>query len=203
MVTVVDPYCQPAQRGGLGALAHFHNRPMFSLGRCNDAKLVDERATAEAAPTLLADGLSGGHLIHDLGYLEPGLTGSLAQLAICDEIVQWIRQASAEIEVSDETLALDVIDAVGPDGEFLTSDHTLRHCRDQWHPRLLDRHTYDDWRASGGASLRERAAARVDEILASHAPEPLPADTARALRVVVERLVQHAGQRRTGNGRGA
>jgi len=58
---------------------------MFSLGGGSDAKTVDEQSAAEAGITMLADALAGGHLIHDCGYLESGLTGSLVQLAICDE----------------------------------------------------------------------------------------------------------------------
>jgi trimethylamine--corrinoid protein Co-methyltransferase len=190
MLTLVDPYCQPDQRGGLGALAHFHQLPMFSLGGCSDAKAVDQQAALEAALTLMVDIQSGGHLIHDLGYLESGLTGSLAQLAMCDEIVHWIRRATAEVEVSDETLALDVIDAVGPDGEFLTAEHTLKHVRDPWYPRLLDRHVHDDWLSEGGLTLRDRAAARVDEILASHQPQPLPEAASRTLRDIVARAAR-------------
>ncbi len=192
MLTLVDPYAQPEPSGALASLAHFHRLPMFSAGGCSDAKVVDQQAVLEAALTLMVSLLSGGHIIHDLGYLESGLTGSLAQLAMCDEIVAWVRQATRAVEITDETLALDVIEAAGPDGEFLTSDHTLRHVRDRWYPALIDRHNYDDWLARGGQSMAERAGTRVDEILASHAPPALPAATARALRAIVERAARHA-----------
>ena len=95
------------------ALAHHHNLPMFSLAGVSDAKLVDQQAGIEAALTLMVEAVTGGHIVHDLGYLESGLSYSLAQLVICDEIVAWIKHFVQDVEVTDETLALDVIDQVG------------------------------------------------------------------------------------------
>lgn len=187
MRTMVDPYCGADQRGLAEALAHHYNLPMFSLAGCTDAKLVDQQAGIEAALTLMVDLLAGGNIIHDLGYLESGLTGSLAQLAICDEIVEWIRRSTSEVEISDETLALDLIDKMGPDGEFLSSEHTLAHFRDRWYPRLFERHNYEDWVTNGSKTMAERAADRVEEILATHRTESLAPEAAKRVRAVVER----------------
>jgi trimethylamine--corrinoid protein Co-methyltransferase len=85
-----------------------------------------------------------------------------------------------------------VIDAVGPDGEFLTSDHTLRHVRDPWYPRLFDRHNHEEWLDGGRQTLRERAAARVDEILASHQPDPLPEAARQAVSDIVARAARQS-----------
>jgi trimethylamine--corrinoid protein Co-methyltransferase len=106
---------------------------------------------------------------------------------ICDEILSWLGHFVRGLEINDETLALDVIDQVGPDGQFLDSDHTLRHFRELWYPRLFDRNNYDGWLAKGGTTLAERAAKRVATILAEHKPEPLPDDVAQAVHAVVER----------------
>ena len=185
--TMVDPYAEPDHRGTVPALAHWYGLPMFSLAGGSDAKVVDQQAAAEAALTLLVDALGGGHLIHDSGYLESGLTGSLAQLAICDELIAWIRQAIAPIRIDEETLALDLIDELGPDGSFLETDHTVRHYRERWYPGLIERWNHEAWRSRGGHTLAERAAARVDALLASHRPEPLTAEAQAAVREIVER----------------
>jgi trimethylamine--corrinoid protein Co-methyltransferase len=187
MKTLIGAYCSPDTRNVAHALAHYYNLPMFGLGGCSESKLVDQQAAAEAALTLIVETLGGGNLIHDLGYLESGLSGSLAQLVICDEIVDWIKHFAGPVEVNDETLALDLIDEVGPDGQFLDSDHTLAHFREQWYPDVFERGNYSQWQASGGKSLGERAAARVDKILAEHKPEPLPGDVAQAIKAVVRR----------------
>ena len=84
--TMVDPYAEPDSLGVVPSLAHHYGLPMFALAGGSDSKTVDAQAATDAALTMYADALSGGHLIHDSGYLESGLTGSLTQLVICDEI---------------------------------------------------------------------------------------------------------------------
>jgi trimethylamine---corrinoid protein Co-methyltransferase len=185
--TAVDPYAEPDHRGMAEALAHYYGLPMFSLAGGSDAKVVDQQAAVEAALTLLVDALAGGQITHDSGYLESGLTGSLAQLAICDEIVAWMRPFLAPVEISDETLALDLVDELGPSGSFLETDHTNAHYRERWYPDLVERFTYEAWRSRGGKTLAERAADRVDAILASHVPRPLDPAVAAAVHAVVER----------------
>ena len=185
--TMVDPYAEPDHRGMVPSLAHHYGLPMFSLAGGSDSKTVDQQAAADASLTMLVDALAGGHLIHDSGYLESGLTGSLAQLAICDEIAAWIRAAIGPVEISDETLALDLVDRLGPDGSFLEADHTIAHYRERWYPSLLDRLSHSAWQARGATTLAERAAARVDRLLADHRPPPLPEDATRAIAGILER----------------
>ncbi|NIO72221.1 MAG: trimethylamine methyltransferase [Anaerolineae bacterium] len=194
MKTLVSPYCSPNPRGLAHAMAHYYNLPSFGLGGCSESKQVDQQAAAEAALTLMAETLGGANLIHDLGYLESGLTGSLAQLVICDEIVGWLGHFVAPVEVNEETLALDLIDEIGPDGQFLDTEHTLTHFREHWYPTVFDRHNYDKWQAAGGKSLAERAAQRVEEILAEHQPEPLPDDVAQAIKAVVRQTKKRMGR---------
>jgi trimethylamine---corrinoid protein Co-methyltransferase len=136
---------------------------------------------------LLADTLMGGNLIHDLGYLESGLTYSFAQLAICNEIVSWIKGYLKPVEVTDETLALDLIAQVGAHGQYLKAAHTRKHFRDHWYPDLFERGTFTDWVQKGSQTLGERAAARVQTILAEHRIEPLPAQVQTRLAEIVKR----------------
>jgi trimethylamine--corrinoid protein Co-methyltransferase len=193
MRTTVMPYVDPDKRALEADLAHFLGLPMFTIAGCSDSKVMDQQAGIEAALSLIIDALDGGHIVHDLGYLESGLTGSLAQLVICDEIVSWLGHFVRGLEINDETLALDLIDKVGPDGQFLDSDHTLRHFRELWYPSLFDRNNYDGWLAKGGQTLAERAAERVATILAEHKPEPLPGDAAQAVHAIVERAEAQYG----------
>jgi len=192
MRSMVDPYCLPDTRGMAAALAHFYQLPMFSLGGASDSKLVDQQAGIEAALEMLVNALCGGHIVHDCGYLESGLSGSLAQLAICNEVAGWIRHVCQPVEVSAETLALDLIDQVGPDGQFLKLPHTRRHMRERWYPTLFDHETYDGWMARGGKTLAERAAEQVSRILASHHCEPLSPAITEAIRRVVLRAEAQA-----------
>jgi trimethylamine--corrinoid protein Co-methyltransferase len=187
MRTTVQPYSDPEKRGQAIDFAHYLGLPTFSLGGCSESKIVDQQASAEAALTLFTDALFGGNLIHDVGYLESGLSGSLSQLAICNEIISWLEAFMKETEINDDTLALDLIDEVGPDGQYLDNPHTMKHFRERWYPKLFDRSNYDGWQKKGGKSLGERATVQVEKILAEHKPEPLPSDIAKAVHAVVER----------------
>ncbi|MCJ7643425.1 MAG: trimethylamine methyltransferase family protein, partial [Candidatus Aminicenantes bacterium] len=123
MRTLVTSYCEP-ERTIAQAVSHFYGLPMFSIAGASESKTVDLQAAAEAALSLVVESLAGGNIIHDLGYLESGLTFSFIQLALCDEIVSWIKGFMKGFEVSDETMALDVIAEMGPDGQYLSTRHT-------------------------------------------------------------------------------
>jgi trimethylamine--corrinoid protein Co-methyltransferase len=184
MRTMVNPYCSPDGKGMTHAMGRYYGLPNFALGGGTESKLVDGQAAAEAALTLMSETLNGGNLIHDLGYLESGLSGSLAQLAICDEIVGWLRHYMAPVEVNEETLMLDLIDEKGPEGSFITHEHTLNHFREHWYPRLFERGNYSMWEKSGGKGLAERASEQVEKILAGGVKNPLPKEVAQALKAI-------------------
>ena len=190
--TMVDPYAEPDHRGVVPSLAHHYGLPMFSLAGGSDSKQPDQQAATDAALTMLVDALAGGHLIHDSGYLESGLTGSLAQLAICDEIAAWIRAAIGPVIIDDETLALDLVDALGPDGSFLEAQHTLDHYRERWYPSLIDRLSHSAWMSRGGATLGERATVRVEQLLAHHQAPPLPEPAEQAIAEILNRAAATA-----------
>jgi trimethylamine--corrinoid protein Co-methyltransferase len=185
MRTMVTPYADP-ERGILQAMARFYSLPAFGWGGVSDSKAVDQQAAAEAALTLLAESLVGGNLIHDLGYLESGLTFSLVQLAICEEIIGWIEAFLKGVEVSEETLALDVIAQAGSEGHYLNKEHTRQHFREIWAPTLLDRNDYKTWYDRGSKTLGQRAAERVEAILEEHQPTALPDDARAELRRIAE-----------------
>jgi len=177
MKTMVYGYASPDQRATAIALCRHLDLPSFSLAGASDAKLVDQQAAAEAALSLAVETLSAPDIVHDLGYLESGLTYSFAQLAICDEIVGWLRHLRAPLDTGDEALALDLIDEVGPDGQFLAARHTRKHCREHYYPDLFERATHEAWRERGGSTLAERAGLGVEGLLdASPSPQPLACD---------------------------
>lgn len=181
MRTTTQPYADPDKRSLASDFVHFLGLPMFALAGCSDSKAVDQQAGIETARTLMTDALGSGNIVHDLGYLESGLTGSLVQLAICNEILSWLEHYVCGVEINDERLALDLIDEIGPDGHFLETEHTLKHFRERWYPSLFDRDNYESWLSRGGQTLAERAAEQVETILTEHQPEPLPDDVARTI----------------------
>jgi trimethylamine--corrinoid protein Co-methyltransferase len=186
MKTLVTSYCEP-ERTITTALSHHFGLPMFAIAGASEAKIFDQQAAAEATLGLVVETLAGSNIIHDLGYLESGLTFSLAQLLLGNEVVSWIKAFIKGWEVNDETLALDVIAELGPDGDFLNTAHTLKHFRERWYPDLFERTNYQSWLSKGGKDLAERAKEKINTILAEHKPEPLPAQVKARLREIVSR----------------
>jgi len=186
MRTLGDVYAAPENRVMFVEMAHYYGLPVFGLGGASDSKLPDEQAAAEAAFSLILEALAGTHLVHDVGYLESGMTNSFEQIVICDELINYVKRFMQGLVVNEETLALDVIDQVGPHGDFLGTEHTAQHYKEDWYPRLLDRNDFDTWKAAGGKTLRQRARERVEEILSSHRPEPLPKDVQAKIDAIVE-----------------
>ncbi len=189
MRTAVDAYGDPQNRVMLVELAHRYNLPIFGLAGCSDSKVPDEQAAAEAAFSIILEALAGAGMAHDIGYLEGGMCNSIEQIVICDELIAYTRRFMAGLEVSEETLALDLIDEIGPHGDFMAADHTRKHYREDWYPALFDRRPYEDWSAAGAKTLRQRARERALKILETHQPEPLPADVQRE----IDQIVAQAG----------
>lgn len=185
MRTSVSPYAY-AERGIIRSVSQRYGLPTFALSGCSDSKVVDQQAAAEAALTMMAEVLMGGNIVHDLGYLESGLTFSFAQLAICDQMANWVKAFFSPVEVNDETLALNVITEVGPGGQYLKHKHTRAHFREHWYPDLFERGNYTDWAQKGSQTLGERAATRVQKILDEHHPQPLPDAVRARLRQIVQ-----------------
>ena len=195
MRTTLMSYATPEFMMGVCALkdmARHYRLPMFHFAGCSDAKTFDQQASLEGALWAMLAALNGGNLVHDMGYIDNGLTISYQQLVAMDEVVGMVARFMGGIVVTEEAMALDVIDAVGPGGHFLEQEHTLRHFRENWLPTLLDRTNYDTWARNGKLTLGDRAADRARKLLETHHPEPLPADVAERLAAVVARAEERA-----------
>jgi len=150
--------------------------PMFSTAGCTDAKCLDGQAGIEATFSILTAALSGADFIHDVGFSESAMTGSLPLLVMSDEVIGMARHLARGIRVDDDTLAVSAIDQASETGDFLSLDHTAEHFREQfWFPHLLDRTRYGEWQAAGGKTMETRVWERLREILAGHRAAPLPA----------------------------
>jgi trimethylamine--corrinoid protein Co-methyltransferase len=192
MKTMVVPYVDPDCKAFGLEMSHYYDLPAFNWGGMSDSKVLDEQAIMEATLSLFAATLNGGNLIHDVGYMESGLMGSLELVVICDEIISWLKDSMQGLEINEETLALDVIHEHALSADFLEAEHTLRHVREDWQPRLVDRHNHEQWMASGGLSMRERARARIDEILAQEPDRILPPEIEKKIKDIAERAIAEA-----------
>jgi trimethylamine--corrinoid protein Co-methyltransferase len=159
--------------------------PMFSTAGCTDSKCLDPQAAIEATISILMAMLSGANFVHDVGFSESAMTGSLPLLVMCDEIIGMARHMARGIRVNDEALAVDVIGQGSVPGDFLSLDHTARHFREEfWFPRLMDRFRYGEWQAAGSKTMADRVGERLRQLLAQHrAPALSPSVVAKLDRV--------------------
>jgi len=161
---------------GAAQLARYYGVPSRGTGGNTEALTEDYQAGAESAMTLLMSALAGFDFIYDVaGSLESSLTASYPKLILDDDLAGSVRRTISGIDVSEDTLATDVIEAVAARGTYLSHPHTMDHFRlEHFLPETFLR----SGRASGNSvALRERARARADRILRDHLVDP-PLDPA-------------------------
>jgi trimethylamine--corrinoid protein Co-methyltransferase len=189
---------QTLGRAAVAQMGRYYNLPTFGLGGGVEAKLPDAEASAQAMMGMFANAQSGLTLTQCLGTLASGLYGSPEMLLICDEMVHMIKRFLAGIQVSDETLALDVIQELGPSGNYLTHDHTAQWFRKElFFPVLFRRQSIDTWVESGARPVVDLAHERVEALLAKGAPTLLPAGADQELERILSRSVQTVEARLT------
>ncbi len=149
--------------------------PFYSTAGNSDSKTDDGQAGIESAISNLLVGMSGANYIHDAaGLMDGDLTVSYDKLVIDNEILGMCQRVLKGIEVSDETLAIDLIEKVGPGGNFLSEMHTVEHMRGEFFENsLADRTLYTQWKSDGKKDIVKRAREKLQEIINSHKPLPI------------------------------
>lgn len=177
-------------QGGLSKMSQFYNLPVFTTAGCSDSKCLDQQHGIDQATSILMSALYGGNLIHDVGYMESGLLTSMEALVIADEIIGQTKQMIRGIEVTDESLAVNVIKNVGPGGNFLAERQTFEKFKTEWWlPQLFNRKVYTNWEADGKPELKDLANAKVRDILENHQPKTIPADVSKDCDDILKALI--------------
>ena len=125
-------------------------------------------------------------MIYGLGMLESGITFDYAQLVLDCEFARMIKHTVNGIPVNDDTLAVDVIDEIGPFGDFLSHPHTFNGMRSQSRPEIIDRRGRGMWESEGATDSYTRALTKVKTIIETHAPEPLPQEVLSKIRTIIQ-----------------
>jgi trimethylamine--corrinoid protein Co-methyltransferase len=176
MKTTISVYGAPEfqlARVAVADMGRFYGLPTWGYAGHSDSCVMDEQAAADATFSVLVALLAGHNLVHDVGYLEAGLTTSPEMIVFTAEMISMLRRFGDGITFDTESMALEVIHAVGPGGDFLTHKHTLRHFRDLWQPNLFDRRRWEDWTAAGSKRLGQRLRDKTVAIMDEHRPPPL------------------------------
>jgi trimethylamine--corrinoid protein Co-methyltransferase len=168
--------------------------PFMGTAGASEAKTLDLQAAIESTVQVVLSGLSGATLVHDVGFLDCADIGSLESLVMNDEIIAMVRHIMRGVEVSDKTLLLDLIDQVGPGGEFMSERHTAKHCRAEiWNPTLMCREPWVNWQAAGAQTMLDRIRAKLHDILSTHQPPPLPEGVAEKIEAILQEAEEREG----------
>lgn len=155
-------------QAALGQISRFYHIPTFGFAGATDSAAIDAQCGMEMMWSTLVNALAGLNLCHDVGYLNSGLVITPASILLGNEIISAVNSFMNGIEVNDETLALDLINQVGPEGNFMSKKHTIKFLKQEnWYPQLLNRKHLKTWRAEGSKELSQRltekARQRIEE----------------------------------------
>ncbi len=177
---------------GLADMAHYYGLPFFCIAGSTDSKVLDAQAGFEYAMSIYNATLNGCNIIHDCGYLEIGSTSSFESILFSDEIIGAIKHMLKPLNFNDETVPLQVMDKVGPGGNFLMEAHTSANFKKSfWFPRFFDRNNFETWEENGSKDLlatlnenaknifaecqpedvSEEAKSKIEDIVAKHNPD--------------------------------
>jgi len=158
-------------------MSHYYEIPSAGGGILSDSKALDAQMGYEKALTGIIPALAGLNLICGMGLIASENTMSLEGLVIDNEIIGIVKKIISGIEITDETVALDLIKKVGPKGSFITERHTLEHFKKEiFIPKITDRTFPDIWVKAGARDLWVKARKEAEKILKEHEATPISKD---------------------------
>ncbi len=190
MKTTISLYTCPEfvlARVVVAEMGRFYGMPTWGYAGDANSCVLDEQAAVESTFSIMAALLAGNNLTHDIGYLESGKTTSPELVVLCDEIISMLRRFMGGISLDESSMAMNAIHQVGPDNDFLTSQHTFEHFRRLWRPTLFNRLGGEEWERAGSKLVGERVKEKTISIMEEHRPEPLPDGTREEIDHILKR----------------
>jgi trimethylamine--corrinoid protein Co-methyltransferase len=167
-------------------MAGFYGLPSIVGAGATSAKVPGAQAGWEDALSFLLPSLAGASVLFGLGLLDGSNLLRYEEIILEAEVAAMVRRILAEVDFSESAFALNLIKELGPGGVFLGQQHTVDHMREALSlPALSDRDSYEDWYRKGQLNRVDIARMRVEEILETHRPAPLPGDVRQDMDEVV------------------
>lgn len=168
-------------------LGKYFGLPTHTYAALSDSKLVDMQAGAETAMSGIIAQLAGINMISGAGALDFINTFSLEKLVIDNDICGMALRVQRGIEFNEETMAVDLIEKLGPGGTFLETDLTMKYFKSEPYTpsKVIDRQDRKNWEESGSRTIFERARDKVQDIQENHKPVALDSDRASKLEQIL------------------
>jgi len=144
-----------------------------SCGPTSSKRIDFQSGYQKMMPTLLS-AISGSSVLQLYSSIYGEITAHPVQAILDDDISNMIGRFIEGVDVSDEALAVDLINEVGPiPGHYLSKAHTRKWWKEeQFEPVSADRLTYPEWLKNGKKSCIDYAKERMEEILSTHQVNP-------------------------------
>ena len=169
-------------------MARYYNMPSHTTAPNSDSNAHDEQNSWEKTISNMCAICGGNDLIMNSGMFATGLTISLEQLVLDDEINGIIRRLYRGIKVNEDTIGAQVINSVGPKGSFLTEDHTLKFLLSEEfrEVKVSNTNNYDNWMNSGAPTVEQNAGKIVQEYLKAGNDKVLERDIIEKLDRIIK-----------------
>ncbi|MDO4938804.1 MAG: trimethylamine methyltransferase family protein, partial [Lachnospiraceae bacterium] len=171
-------------------MAGFYGLPSHTTATNSDGNAHDEHQAWESVTNNILAMNSGNDIVMNSGMFACGLTTSLEQLVMDNEINRINKRLMTGIDASDDMVARDVIEEVGPMGSFLMEEHTLDnlYSGEFWEPTIKITQSYEKWKAEGCQTVDKVAGKLVREILEKGNTSELDPEKYKALDDIIERF---------------
>ncbi len=161
-----------------------------------DSKKLDAQSGHEFTLTAIIPALAGANLIYGVGMLDSALTWDYASAYLQNEFIDMVLKVVNGIQITEETLAMDVIREVGPAGEFITHEHTYNNFKKLSSPKMMNRDNRENWEAAGSPDIAEIAFEKSQDILQNYQPEPRSEKVQKELDSIYAEYEQKVAERK-------
>ena len=161
-------------------------------GLSSDAKELDAQAGFEKVTTAIPLLQEGASIIYGVGATNAGSTISYQQLIFDNEIIAGIRRMWGGISIHDPKEEVELIKALTPRGNFMSTDHTRLNYHRHWYPEIISRDTYDTWKEKG-YTIDQICNRKAQEIVDTHQPSLLSGKVTEEIEGIMRRYIPDFG----------
>jgi trimethylamine--corrinoid protein Co-methyltransferase len=144
-------------------LVAYYGIPFYGTAACSDAKTLDLQGASEISWEILSSILSKANIVHDVGVMDHCLSVSPEAVILADEVIESMKAYGRGITIENDTLDVDLIEAVGPGGNYVSTDHTLDNFNEVWYPAYFSRDRQNPDQSEVLARIRRKFASIMEE----------------------------------------
>lgn len=178
----------------ISEVAQFLGIPFMGTAGASESKGMDLQAAIESTMQIILSQLSKANMVHDVGFLDCADIGSLEMLVMTNEIIAQAKRIARGIEVTGETLMLDLIDEIGPGGSFIATMETAGRCREEiLTSDLMDRNSWTTWQENGAETMLDRIQSKLTVILSRPPSIQLSNEVLDRISVIIQAAEKREG----------